>query len=591
MPLVVSEIRDLRDYTQAFANNIISRDVTQNVGAGYNFIPPMGHETGQHFENLAYDFIRDRIMFRIFGIKELPGGAVGVEPGVISIDALCRNESIGWYVPTLDFTGQLVRWKTGQPNLQNGTQKLYGFANVAGNFHFELNPNDGSQIVLDLWPNVVNDFTGGQATTGNAGFWTDLGAQIGWNVTIFDGITDSTLMPEIVIGNSHPKGLALMHVFAVNLDGGTNLTARWTWIDLDTGNAVGLLNIPIEADTNSLNPTAEPSIDGKDFPWLSTQFVPDEGSTFAKPKGELHVFMDSGSVNSFDLAGQTITAPEQTFVSTILRQYVSVFDFNPFGVTAGTVRTHLRNIFKGSVHIPYEPIISGGNTTAPPTQGNDNFSVRMRDLFYHPPSRTYISIQGTSEFTNSEGADDPRIGDSRIIRFRRARTISSIGKPVPESAVTESRTIRARTIALDDIGEVANSAPVTFSSFKVSTRDEQFDGTTQTTTPYVVAQGEIDDDGHLEVREQGGVDDGGGILLVETTDYTVNHGTGTLTPVGSWPTETIHIRYRHRSVRVGTGHGTLLSATGTTDAEGVAIARIQYGTNIEGELDELEVTA
>jgi hypothetical protein len=240
--------------------------------------------------------------------------------------------------------------------------------------------------------------------------------------------------------------------------------------------------------------------------------------------------------------------------------------------------------------VPVDPIQLGGRTLSTSTT-NTSFDSRSRHIFYHPPSRTYINHQGSSEFANSEGADDPRVGDSRIIRWRRAVTVAAIGQPVPETAVTEDRTIRARVDAIDDVGARAVSAPVVFELFKVSTRDEQFDGTALGSGTYTVDQNEIDDDGHLEVREQGGVDDGGGILLVETTDYTVAYATGILTPVGSWPTETIHVRYRHRDVRVGTGHGTLLTGSTITDVSGIAFARITYGSNLEGELDELEATA
>ena len=143
---------------------------------------------------------------------------------------------------------------------------------------------------------------------------------------------------------------------------------------------------------------------------------------------------------------------------------------------------------------------------------------------------------------------------------------------------------------INDVGDRAISAPVTFELFRVSTRDEQFDGTATGAGTYTVSTDEIDDDGHLAVYEGGSVDTGG-TLLVETTDYTVAYGTGVLTPVGSWPTDTISVRWRHRGVRVGTGHGTLLNASSTTDGFGLAFASITYGADLDGELDELEATA
>ena len=73
-------------------------------------------------------------------------------------------------------------------------------------------------------------------------------------------------------------------------------------------------------------------------------------------------------------------------------------------------------------------------------------------------------------------------------------------------------------------------------------------------------------------------------------DYTVNYGTGVLTPVGSWPTDTIYVRYRHRQVKLTPGHGTLQNSSGTTDNDGNVFAVIQYGTNVGAEIDTLLAT-
>jgi len=591
MPLQVIEIRDLRAFSQAYADSVINKDIAQDVSSGFNFLPPMGQWQGAYYNHAAYDHIRDRLTYQIFGEKELPGGATAVDPGVVTFDAIGRNETIGWYRPATFYAGTIRSPYSGQPNLQTGAQNIYSWTGTDD--HVILNPTDGSLDSTDVFPNITNDFNSGPIASGTAGYWVDFSSvDAGWNVIIFEGITDSTGMTEIDRGGStHAEGLGLMHVGAINLDGGSNLSDRWAWIDMDTGEAVGVWDVPTRADTSSTLTGAEPSIAGYSFLWQRVQFVPDEGSTFAAPKGEIHVFSVNNNTAGYDIAGQTITAPSQEFTAQVERSFVTVYDFNPFAIDAGTVRVHNRRIFLGTIDTPVDPIIESGRTLASATSANDNFSTRSRNVFYHPPSRTYVNHQGSSEFANSEGADDPRVGDSRIIRWRRSTTVAAIGQPVPETAVTESRTIRARVDAINDVGERAVSAPVVFELFKVSTRDEQFNGTTQASSNYVVDQGEIDDDGYLEVYEGGGIDSGG-TLLVETTDYTVSsYATGTLAPVGSWPTDTISVRYRHRNVRVGTGHGTLLTGSTITDVSGIAFARITYGADLEGELDELEATA
>jgi hypothetical protein len=61
--------------------------------------------------------------------------------------------------------------------------------------------------------------------------------------------------------------------------------------------------------------------------------------------------------------------------------------------------------------------------------------------------------------------------------------------------------------------------------------------------------------------------------------------------VGSWPTDDIYVRYRHRGVKLTPAHGTLLGSSGLTDVDGVAYASVSYpAAAVEGELDNLSAT-
>ena len=73
-------------------------------------------------------------------------------------------------------------------------------------------------------------------------------------------------------------------------------------------------------------------------------------------------------------------------------------------------------------------------------------------------------------------------------------------------------------------------------------------------------------------------------------DYTVSsYATGTLAPVGSWPTDTVSVRYRHRSSVVTPGHGRLINASGVSDSNGAVSVFIELEADLTDELVGVEV--
>lgn len=595
MPLELTELRDLRTFVQDFANTIIVRDAPiarNDVSTGWNMAIADGSIRALATIGV-YDQIRDRYMFVMRAEKRNSLGTILLDQCVYMRDALCLNSSVGWYramngvqIPSIN-----GRLKAGQPNLQTGEQKFYGFNAGASFRHFEIDALTGNVVAGDVWPLFLNDFITSGPSTGNAGFYTVSNSTLNiWQACIFEGITDSTGYDEIVRGgNSHPKGLALVLCESTNLDGGLNTGKRWGWLDLDKNELVGFIPLPTNSDSTSTQDFAEATIDGREFNWHRLQFIADEGSTFAQPKGELHVTSDAySSNNNLERENVTIDIPSGgTFVSSVQRNYVTVYDFNPFNVQTGTVRVHNRRTFLGIVDNPQEPIFPGG----PDMTGIDDITNnRCVSLVYHPPSRTYTSVVSRAFAHPNDSDDGPVLTYSRIARWRRSVVTDRLSQPTVTSVATENRSVRVRVLAFTDLAARAVGVGINFALHRLSTRAESFDGTALGAGTYTVEADEIDDDGFHEVRSGNDVDNGG-TLLVETTDYTVNYATGVLTPVGSWPTDTIYVRYRHRNVQLTPAHGTLLTSGGVTDGDGQTFASVRYGSNVEGEIDGIVATS
>ncbi len=595
MPLELTELRDLRTFTRDWANDIIQRDapVARNdTSGGYNLAIADGSVRGAIAFGV-YDQIRDRYIFIMRAEKRDAGGSIVIDQNVSARDMLCLNTSVGWFramngvqLPS-SIGGKL---KAGQPNLETGEQKFYAFS--SGNRHFEIDPLTGNAGATNIWPLILNDFITSGPTTGNAGYYTasNSGANV-WQMCVFEGMTDTTGYDEIIRGgNSHPKGLGLVLCEACNFVGGANLNKRWGWIDLDKNEIVGFLPLPTRSETDSVQTFGEATIDGRVFNWHRLQFIADEGSTFAQPKGELHVTSDSyAPSNPLEVENVVIDIPSGgTFSTTAQRNYVTVYDFNPFNSQTGVVRIHNRRTFLGIIDNPQEPIFPGG----PSMSGNDDIlNNRCVSLVYHPPTRTYTSVVGRPFGHPNDSEDAPVLTYSRIARWRRAVVTDRLGQPTVTSVATENRSVQVRVLAFTDLAARAVGVGIDFTLHRLSTRAEAFDGTALGSGDIVVAAAEIDNDGFWELRSGNDVDNAG-TLLVEGVDYsTPVFATGTISPIGSWPTDTIYVRYRHRNVKLTPAHGTLLTSGGFTDTNGQTFASVRYGANVEGELDGIVATS
>ena len=633
MPLRIVEITDLRDFTREFVNVKLLPNLdphNQDLSEGINLGNSDGTTSGGEYTYGNYFHNADLYGWWQPNEKKDSGTLLRTVYGFFyATDALHRDTSRGWadtntYQPTFgSATGRSYpfgatskrRFIVGQPNLQTGEQLWYYWGDlsgsptgapevyVAGWHSFHCATGARETFFANAWPNwshPLNSLAAGAIDGNTAGYWHANsgvnGNQDEYHAIVFEGITDTTGgMPGethasagmIRGGTSHPLGLMLVRARESNFlgDGPSNdLGTRWLWIDIDTGLAVGILGQAGLANTRSNNTFHDESLDHKHFDWQKIQFVPDPGSTFAQPKGELHFFLSEDG--RFELPGRTVEGPDGDFTSLTSRQYVKVVDFNPFNATTGGVRVHNRVRFLGILDTPCEPIQDGGVSL--PRSGTTH-NRRSPGCYYHPPSRTWCNSQSSFENANNAGTDEPAVGASRFMRWARQADVDEVTHPVVLESVRANSRMTVRTRLITDFGEPIAGETVHFRTNRQSTRDEQFNGTTQATSNYVVSQGVIDDDNSLEVYESAGIDDGG-TLLTLGVDYTVSsYATGTLAPVGSWPTDTVSVRYRHRSSVVRPGYGTLINSSAVSDASGVATALIELDANLEGELIGLEV--
>ena len=622
----IVEMRDVG----AFANAFIASRGTRNMDAhNQNLIDgvTLGPADGSNSAGYAYGIYlqtTDTYLWYQSTEKKLSsdGTTRTLYPFVYATDAMYQNPDVGWAQPitflpnplsggsafTFFDGGTIHRFICGQPNMRTLEQYFYWHQSSSDWTRYRAAdatiPDAESN---DIWPNIgASMITNGAVDGSTAGYWTaaDGGSTTTrWHGIVFEGITDtSDGMPGetdsragMIRGSStHPKGLGLFRSDRFNFEGsGTpsdTTKQTWLWVDLDTGLAVGKLGVRTLAGSDNTVDTdwQEPSINRRNgFFWDTVQFVPDVDSSFSRPKGELHFSLASES--AYTNTNETIEQPDSggSYVSgETFEVLTAIYDFNPFNEVTGPERIHNRQTSRMFRRVPYQPIIRGGNSLV--ENSGSRYDHLSGGSYYHPPSRTYANVQCNSISNQNADAGAPIAGTHRIIRWARDLEVDGVGDPAPDSAVIENAASYFDVYVTNKIAGPVPEHTVYFQTFRASTRAETFDGTAQGASAYVVDNGVIDPDMSLDVREGANVDSGG-TLLVEGVDYTVTYTTGTLTPIGSWPTDDIYVRYRHRSVPISPGWGTLSASSAVTDVNGKATAIVTFPDTLDGELFGLNV--
>lgn len=473
----------------------------------------------------------------------------------------------------------------GQYNPATGLQSAY--TKIAGE----------TMVVADFATMTIG---GAAAFTGPNGDFSVIGSDLlptaegGWSgspvanpvrMLVWEGLTNGIPNETIAQGSGvYPDGLALVAVNGTL--NGNSLNSVFAWVDLRTRRMVGILGagdngglvsgeptaFPLEVDSNPAGPQYEGPIAGEEFVWGVCAFYPDGDSSFALPKGRIYfcTHAELPSVNN------SVPGDEQ-------RIYIRFTDFNPFGVSASSgqpTRVHGRVDLTTRIVMPINPPfdLSGqrrmvnANANQPafdPIRGRFVICIGSQDV-NQPP----LLADNDCTFGFYSQAPEPVIATG----------------PAAQSVPRTAAVTEFRSTVVGDIGELIGGATVNWTLTRRSTRLETLTVTGGIGTTSTVDNPPISDavpsiaEGTLQVFADG-------VLLAETTDYTVVLSTGVIT----WVTDQsgaslVQASYEHRETDAEPAFGTLLSDSSQSDQNGLASTQVRYPDqdSIVGELDYLK---
>jgi hypothetical protein len=416
----------------------------------------------------------------------------------------------------------------GEWDRVGNAQKVYTFDTGVGTGFDEvsvLSPNNINEA--DVWPTVGGLQHRGSLISTDPGFY-DLATEGGWVIFETWGFAFNPLV-------------RLRHTDAVQYADVPVL------VNLATG-AATLLEGLFTAYGTQIHQFAEPALLGQNVNFAHVQFIPDDISTPAQPRGR--VFMSSSGANS----------PSD---STMHRYWVKMIDWNPFDVDGTPSRTHLRTRLLSAADF----LKSAGGTFGGVFESG---STLARYLFYHP--RTNRIIHYTHNGFSTLGA-----GESKFLFVSASPTVSVLTDPSPTEETASGKTNDFIATALGSLGEEIGGVDVAFELRRVSTIGEVLATTPSAGETVVVDNGPISPvDPNLSpvvVYENG-------TPLTLTTHYTVNRGAGSITFVAPKPLgggEIYTADYRHFDTPTSPPTGaTLLNSSAVSDITGAAVARVRH---------------
>lgn len=337
-------------------------------------------------------------------------------------------------------------------------------------------------------------------------------------------------------------------------------------IDLATGGATILTDLPVAYGTQT-HQFAEPQLFAQNVYLGEAQFVPDDASTPAAPRGRLLLY----SVCS-DKPGD----------ATRTRCWVKIVDWNPLAVAATPSRVHLRERLVSAVEFL--------KTTPGSLNGIHEGGTPIRKhLMYHPLSNRfyfYSSIAGGP----SGGQLDA--GESKFLFVTASPAVTALSDPSPTETPATGKTVSFLTEAYGSLAEKIGGVNVAFQLRRISTVDEVL--TIVPATPgqtVALANGPIiPDDPNLSpvvVKKDG-------TPLTETVHYNLDRPNGEIDFIGPEPTDgpVYTCTYRHFDTPASPAHGTLLNASAVTDLGGAAVARVKYAeeSSVPDRWDRIDAT-
>lgn len=321
-------------------------------------------------------------------------------------------------------------------------------------------------------------------------------------------------------------------------------------IDLTTGLAT-LLECPTRFVAAPRALFEAVSFQGDDFTLGGIQFVPDDDSEVAAPKGR--IFLHSTTpLNDGDVPNSNS------------RIYLKIVEWNPLSVPAvpgNPSRVHLRQLtFTRLTYIQRQAWGTNPNSLGNGGVGTIGQFNRVR---YHPRTRTLITIHETNGLPS-----DPETRG--FVRHSLTPVLDHVEPPTPIAEVETNKTVTFRARGAGDLGDPLAGVQVGWTLERRSTVGEILD-TSGAPVSNFVAHPPIDPDSATVYYL--------GTPLTLGVDYTLNETTGEITWAGahSPPNATGYtVTYRHSTVSATPPHGSLLSETSVTDDDGIAETRVQY---------------
>jgi hypothetical protein len=477
-------------------------------------------------------------LHRIYSLARNAGGTTTAwgycDP--LFIDGTQPITNFGQGVPIVStFQGLVV----GEWDRLNARQKLYSWDGIAAAAKLqERDPNTLQVLTTDPFPNVPLQCTA--VGSGTDGYY------------IIGGNMDMVLFETL--------GYAIVPlVSTLYANGGTLYTQVSAQLDLATG-----LAIPIEGVYGralaSPNIYQEPEFFGDAFYWKFAQFVNDDESSAANPKG--FFWWVSGD----RVVGGAANANQYSYVRKI--------EWNPNGISGTPNRVHKRVTLTSRIEFD-ETLVNtptGVQAIAVPVW-YDNATDRI----------SMILKSGT----------DPYDVDSNILyRFATQPGIDSVTAAAWTKLPKTAETIPFVVEVLGTLGEPVAGADVDFTLEDVGTVDERFEGSVVGVGgTYTLVNGAADSGTIVVVEDP----DGAATVLSTPGDYTINGPRTQITGAGGkWlPATTYAVAYEHKSNPVTATHGTLLNASAQSDIDGQAIARVRYpdDDDLVGTYDQLSAEA
>lgn len=446
----------------------------------------------------------------------------------------------------------------GEWDVQANVQKIYGAVNSGNNSLTELDSAGANPSLTDLGTFPHHSSIDMKASTGISGVEGERASGLG--SMVFFETAGFALQPRVSVRHSD------LTLYA-------GVMAR---IDLSDGLSTIETAIPV-GHSSSPSQFQLPPAQGFEFTFDWIQFIPDDDSVPAAPKGRLHLATTDSQGGNLRI--DPIGAGSRIFV------YVKQVDFNPFGVAASPGnpnRVHGREVLFSRYQLLEEtPVGSGGIGEAPSTAN----AIHEGAPFFHPPSNTIKIVYNHDALS--------MVGDRTEVRHTTVPAFAVLSPPTQRNEVETAKVATFQVEASGDIGEPIPGFGVDWALSRVSTFREALD-TTGLPSSSFVDNPPIDSEEDLVVE----LDTGGGptTLIGGGDDYSVNLSTGEITWLngtnGNHPVAEsgYTATYRHSTTQATPPHGTLLTLLSKTDEDGVAVARVQYADDddLVGQFDRLQ---